>query len=75
MVFAYTLETTPVPMLAHIPLGMPDPEVPLATAIPSGIEKLEPIEWMTGRSTLVRAARTSWEGPQRTPGGMSSSPR
>lgn len=60
MGLAYALETTPVVMLAHIPIDLPGAEVPLATGLPSDVEQQELIEWMTGQTTLDLPTRTQW---------------
>ncbi|MFJ2419226.1 DNA-binding protein [Streptomyces brevispora] len=56
---AYVLDTTPVVLLSHIPIDMPEPEA-LATGIPSDVDQAELRAWLEGKTTLDRQSRVSW---------------
>lgn len=57
---AFVLDTTPLVLLSHIPIDMPEPEGPLATGIPSDVDQTELRAWLEGRTTLDRQSRVSW---------------
>ncbi|MFD7540204.1 DNA-binding protein [Streptomyces sp. NPDC059819] len=57
---AYVLDTTPAVLLSHIPVGMPEPEGPLATGLPADVDPVELRAWLEGRATLDREARVAW---------------
>src|SRR5690606_21607748 len=57
---AYALRTTPAVLLSHIPIDLPHPEGPIATALPADVEQPELRAWLEGRTTLDGASRLQW---------------
>lgn len=60
MALAHALDTTPVMLLGHVPLDMPDAGEPIATGVPADTEILELRSWMTGATSLDDEGRRAF---------------
>ena len=60
MALAYSLEVSPSVLLSHIPIEMPSPEGPFATAVPADVDAEELRSWIQDRTSLGIEHRRAW---------------